>query len=66
MLGLHAYDILIMKVKCYRNKATLDVISGSIRVIIDLEPKRAVASLDIMSLGYHKTWQGVSQQSLIK
>ena len=62
-MDLSTYDILFMKVKFERNEAFLEVTDVSTHVIV-LDPKKAIAILDIRSLGYHKIQWGDLHQRL--
>ena len=65
LLALNTYDTVTMKVKFERKKAFYEVTNDSMQVIV-LDPKGAVAILDIRSLGYYKIQQGVLQKMLSK
>ena len=52
----------MLKVKFMRNAATLDVKISSSEILI-LNPKEALGTLDLRSLGYYKIKQGVLQQN---
>ena len=51
LLALDTYDTLTMQVKCERNKALFEVTNDSTQLIA-LDPKKAIAVLNIRSLGY--------------
>ena len=55
----------MVKVKFTQNLAILDIMNSSSEILI-LSPKEEIGILDLKSLGYYKTQQGVLQQNLSK
>ena len=62
LLELNTCDSLTIKIHFERNKAFLEMINNS-NTVIALNPNRALAILNIRSLGYYKIQQGVVQQT---
>ena len=56
---------MILKLKFIRNKATLDITKNTRETVI-FDKKTSIGILDLRSLGYYKTKQGVLQQNLNK
>ena len=50
----------MLKLKCIRNKVTLNVTNDTQETVIS-EPKEMIGILDLRLLGYYKTRQGVLQ-----
>ena len=55
---------MMLKLKFIQNKATLDI--TNIRETLIFDKKTTIGSLDLRSLGYYRTKQGVLQQNLNK
>ena len=56
---------MMLKLKCIRNKATLDITNNTRETVI-FDKKTTIGILDLRSLGYYKIKQGVLQQNLNK
>ena len=56
---------VILKLKFIRNRATLNITNNT-QEIVTFDPKEMIGVLDLRSLGYYKTKQGVPQQNLSK
>ena len=65
LLDKPTQSIIMLKVKFTRNAAILDVTNSNSEILI-LNPKEALAFLDLRSLGYYKIKLGVLQQNLRK
>ena len=57
--------LMMLKLKCIRNKATLDITNNTWEILI-FHRKAMIGILDFRSLGYYKIKQGVLQQNLNK
>ena len=56
---------MMLKLKFTQNIAMLDITNSSIDTVI-FDPKEMLGILDLRSLGYYKTKQGILQQNLSK
>ena len=64
LLDKLTHSIMVLKVRFIHNIAMLDMINNSNSETIILNPREALGLLDLRSLGYYKTKQGVIQQKL--
>ena len=65
MLDSKEQCTMVLKLRFVGNRASLDVINNTQEMVI-IEPKQMLGILDLRSLGYYKTGQGVLIQILNK
>ena len=65
MLDSREQCTVVLKLKFVRNLASLDVTNNTQETVI-FEPKQVLGILNLRSLGYYKSKQGVLQQNLSK
>ena len=65
MLDKKAQITMMLKLKFVQNLATLDVTNSSLETVI-FDPKEMLGILDLRSVGYYKTKQGILQQNFSK
>ena len=57
------HSTLVLKLKFIQNKATLDITNKGTNTMT-FEPEEMIGIIDLRSLGYYKTTQGIVQQTL--
>ena len=65
MLDTKGQCTVVLKLKFVRNRASLDVTKNMQETVI-FEPEQMLGILDLRSLGYYKSKQGVLQHNLSK
>ena len=65
VLDKNVQNTVMLQPKFMQNIATLDITNSSLDTVI-LDPKEMLGVLDLRSLGYYKTKQGILQQNLSK
>ena len=65
MLDSKEQCTVVLKLKCIRNQASLDITNNTQETVI-FDPKEMLGILDLRSIGYYKIRQGVLQQNLSK
>ena len=61
----NTYSMMLLKLKCMHNAATLDIVNIGPDTII-FKPEEMLGILDLRSLGYYKIKQGILPQNLSK